>query len=506
MLLRLNLASGTDIRDGWINMDVVPRWPSASRGCDIIWDARTDPLPFVDNSVDEVYAGYLLLHLAPHYHARALEEIRRVLKPGAPVRFGEVDMQLVMQRFIATPWDPRLAELIWGEQGDFHGIGLADFDKHCHGFTEHTLRITLLKAGFDIIERSKIHSDDVWYELTLLGRKNNNPFITVTVPTVRVGGLDILFEGLRSQTWRNFELVLVDGLYKQRKDIVASMAEKCHFKVKHVEAVDNPFPVTAYCRYANTSLLWAEGEIVLHLTDYTALAPNSLETHAIHHLGNSRNIGLMGPHKYYELPKVNPAFPGYKNEDTAQYVSDLKAGKLDRVLWSLFEDRGPYSTKPDLETNAGDLKLNFVFGEVVAEMFHAKNESCALEALLEVNGWDEALDGAHGYQDTDIANRMRMNGMRWLVNPKLIADVLNPRHIFPYTERMRTPAENERIYKEKKVTGNSRANHGWDLRELRAKCLAGEPFSMPWTPYKAPEPEAVEEEPKLTEAIALPSV
>src|SRR5450631_2524408 len=61
LVLRLNLASGTDLRsgDGWVNLDVVPRWPGTARGCEVIWDATRDRIPFPDGSVDEVYAGYL---------------------------------------------------------------------------------------------------------------------------------------------------------------------------------------------------------------------------------------------------------------------------------------------------------------------------------------------------------------------------------------------------------------------------------------------------------------
>src|SRR5262249_50029342 len=97
--LRLNLACGTDIRDGWVNLDVVKKWPLARRGCDILWDARTDKIPYPDGSAEEVYAGYLLLHLAPHHHLRVLEDVWRVLRPGGRLVVGEVDMREVMRRW-----------------------------------------------------------------------------------------------------------------------------------------------------------------------------------------------------------------------------------------------------------------------------------------------------------------------------------------------------------------------------------------------------------------------
>lgn len=168
MGFRLNLASGTDIRDGWINLDVVKRWPLARRECDIVWDARTDKLPFPDASVDEIYAGYLLMHVAPCYHTQILNDIHRVLAPTGKLMVGEVDMNIVMQMFLNNSLDQRCHELIWGEQGTIHGQDLAAFDKHCHGFTESSLRHVLTVHNFTNIQRVSIHHPGVFYELTLL--------------------------------------------------------------------------------------------------------------------------------------------------------------------------------------------------------------------------------------------------------------------------------------------------------------------------------------------------
>jgi ubiquinone/menaquinone biosynthesis C-methylase UbiE len=171
MGIKLNLASGCDIRDGWINLDVVPRWPLARRGCDVIWDARKDKIPFTDNSVEEIYAGYLLLHLAPTYHRAVLAEIRRVLSPMGVALIHEVDMDIVMKRYINDPFDKSCHQLIWGEQGEIHGQEFTSFDKHCQGFTETTLKAQLTSNGFKDVNRIQIFSPDVWYELTISCKK-----------------------------------------------------------------------------------------------------------------------------------------------------------------------------------------------------------------------------------------------------------------------------------------------------------------------------------------------
>jgi hypothetical protein len=169
----LNLASGTDIKDlPWVNLDVTS-WPMARRAPDVIWDARTDRIPFDDESVDEVYAGYLLLHLPPRYHADVLNDIWRVLKPGTFAVFGEVDMALLMPRWLADPENVNLSELIWGEMGSAHGEDLQEFDSHRWGYTESKLRNELLGHGFIDLERIQVHVSAVWYELTIKARKGS---------------------------------------------------------------------------------------------------------------------------------------------------------------------------------------------------------------------------------------------------------------------------------------------------------------------------------------------
>jgi len=172
MGVKLNLASGTDLKDGWVNLDIVPKWPIARRGCDVIWDARKDRIPFDDGSADEIYAGYLLLHLAPKHHLSVLADIRRVLSDSGVLVVGEVDMDIVMKKYLADPFNPSYSDLIWGEQGNVHGDDLADFDKHCQGFTEASLKSLLQSSGFGAFERIQIHVSDVYYELTIRCRKS----------------------------------------------------------------------------------------------------------------------------------------------------------------------------------------------------------------------------------------------------------------------------------------------------------------------------------------------
>lgn len=168
-MLRLNLASGTDIRDGWVNVDAVA-WPKARRAPDVYWQAG-QRLPFDDATAGEVYAGYLFLHVEPQLHKALLADIHRVLKPGGTLVVGEVDMAKLLPRWLENPSDAYLSGLVWGEQGSEHGADLAKWDKHNQGWTETSLRTFLVAGGFEWPQRISIHDSGVWYELTLSTRK-----------------------------------------------------------------------------------------------------------------------------------------------------------------------------------------------------------------------------------------------------------------------------------------------------------------------------------------------
>lgn len=71
--MKLHLGCGTDIRDGYLNSDLVPL-----AGIDVCCDLD-GPLPFADEAFDEVLALNVLEHVSL---IEAMREIHRVLRPG----------------------------------------------------------------------------------------------------------------------------------------------------------------------------------------------------------------------------------------------------------------------------------------------------------------------------------------------------------------------------------------------------------------------------------------
>ena len=76
---RLHLGCGKTIVEGWVNLDCVE-----GPGVDVVADldrCRTDPLPFENDTFDEVHASHLIEHIRDALPM--MQELHRVCKHGA---------------------------------------------------------------------------------------------------------------------------------------------------------------------------------------------------------------------------------------------------------------------------------------------------------------------------------------------------------------------------------------------------------------------------------------
>jgi glycosyltransferase involved in cell wall biosynthesis len=294
---------------------------------------------------------------------------------------------------------------------------------------------------------------------------------------MRCGGLNVLFDSLARSTFTDFEMVLVDGLYQHRADIVRREAWSRFLRVAHVEPSPNPFPSVAFCQYSNTGLIHASGEVVLFLVDYTRVPPDLLGKHAeFHRADTTGRKGMMGPHRYVRLD-VHRDWPRYAPGDVDKYEADVQAGDLDEFIFSIGDATDQPSAPWRVDGGAlaqpdADPKLRMNAGPITADFFHAKNESVRLERCLEINGWDEALDGAHVHQDSDFADRLSLRaGVTWTLDPSAVVDIANPRGVFPFARRTRSWESNRERWQKAKAAGYPTPN-SYSLRERRTTPMA----------------------------------
>ena len=273
------------------------------------------------------------------------------------------------------------------------------------------------------------------------------PYLSVVCPTFRIGGIDVLFDGLQRQHFKDFELVLSDCLYKSRAKEVEEDARKFPgIRFKHVEPEPNIFPVSAFAACSNTALRHAHGEVVVFITDYTWLPSNCLEAHAEFHKQMGVNHALLLPHWYVLPPKHN--MPQYDNLELEAYIADLESGKLDALKVSLWNNAQDYANLPEDTQNGYDRKCTELYESTTDEMaFHGKNESMKISAVLDVGGWNEAFDGSHPYQDSELAARLAYDGgMYFWTRREPLALIVNMRHTFPLLKRLRPPDANRIIW------------------------------------------------------------
>lgn len=95
---RLNVGSGEAPMTFWTNLDQDPQWPAEIH-------ARVPPLPFADESLDEIYAGHFIEHLTHDEAHEFVRECYRCLTPGGRLGLLAPDTREVMRRYLAQTID-----------------------------------------------------------------------------------------------------------------------------------------------------------------------------------------------------------------------------------------------------------------------------------------------------------------------------------------------------------------------------------------------------------------
>lgn len=81
--MKLDIACGQRLPEGWVGMDVVPL-----PGVRFVHDLKsTDPWPLDDASVEEARCHHFFEHLGPAQRVRLMNELWRVLVPGGTAEF-----------------------------------------------------------------------------------------------------------------------------------------------------------------------------------------------------------------------------------------------------------------------------------------------------------------------------------------------------------------------------------------------------------------------------------
>lgn len=317
--------------------------------------------------------------------------------------------------------------------------------------------------------------------------------ISVIVPTNRIGGLDVLFDSLAQQTYRNFELIVVDAIRNWRVSRELGIANGNKYfgaagSVRYIltKPRSDPFPRVAYCEAVNSGIAHARGDVILLACDFTWFRPDCLETHAA--LQAQHRAPVMLDYDYRALPPLAPAFEPYAqklhasddgyadelNATTARYCADLASGKLNPLMWSIFEKPLTDDTVSALDITHKHLPCS------VRELndwnwCSFKNESFPTELFLDMNGLDEAYDESHCYQDQEFSYRLRERGIKWVSGPPGtgMVSVIDPRPVLNVKQLKKPISWNKALCEDIRVASKRLpVNPEFNLREERARLLA----------------------------------
>lgn len=209
--------------------------------------------------------------------------------------------------------------------------------------------------------------------------------ISVIIPTNRYGGFDITFSGLGKQSFDNhdFEVIIIDDFVENRKEECISFVKKYNIKnFLYLRPKPNYWRSnTTIANPRNTGLIYAKGELVVCIDDYTWIPPRFLEQHW--------NTYCDG---YCMVGKTNVVTYVQEQERNCDNIDKLPQPKVDKGS-NLNTFNGCSQFMVNIATfNVSDTRGNDNKKDCGGGWFYTCNASAPLDKIIQVNGFDEEFD------------------------------------------------------------------------------------------------------------------
>lgn len=197
-------------------------------------------------------------------------------------------------------------------------------------------------------------------------------------------------QSLKEQTFPHddFEYIIIDGYYHNRKDDVLSLIHKFEVDFPVLYLPDKPCrwrgqrPCISNAR--NTALIFAKGQYIVQTDDCTKMPNDWIEKHLL-----------------------------YLEKDLEKEKRYIVAGSWIGYQFTTEDEHG-------IEGCYGPEYRSTIIKEpkeVGAGWFYGHNCSYPLEPILDINGFDEILDGEMGQEDIDLAIRLERQGYKVMYDP-----------------------------------------------------------------------------------------
>lgn len=179
---KVNLGSGKDYIQGWVNVD-----NDREVKADIYADLSGN-FPFPTNSITEIKASDILEHFTKEEGTKFLYECWRVLKPRGKIIIRTHNIFQIFKQFSNDP--DVLTHFLYGDTSET-GI----YGAHKYGYTKNSLTKVLKKVGYEIISFDKETTN-----FLVVARKINVTKIPLKIAIIQdtpdIGGAEIYMHSL----------------------------------------------------------------------------------------------------------------------------------------------------------------------------------------------------------------------------------------------------------------------------------------------------------------------
>lgn len=218
--------------------------------------------------------------------------------------------------------------------------------------------------------------------------------VTVFTPTIRTGFWNLMANNLKSQTYQNFEWLIVDDYKENRSRVAEKYRNKYGLEIRYLKGKLARSPYNyALIQADNMAIYNATGSIIVWLQDFILMPPDGLER--IVNLHRRYPTALIAPVDEYHSMSVRP------NRENKE---DWFDGQTDVI--------GKFIRK-NIRIKLGEVRQTFNPYD-----FEMNYGAIPTKVARKLNGLWEFLDDGLGFNNTDIAMRALRAGFPLLIDER----------------------------------------------------------------------------------------